>query len=102
MAETGMLLFDTAIGRCGVAWDGPRLTAVQLPERDDDATRRGQDGVSRSCDQWVVAQEKQHGGPTSGALDQANLQAIPRQQGGRRVVGREDDIDAKPQAIHPK
>lgn len=40
MAETGMLLFDSAIGRCGVAWDGSRLTAVQLPERDDDATRR--------------------------------------------------------------
>ncbi|MGQ0840566.1 methylated-DNA--[protein]-cysteine S-methyltransferase [Actinokineospora sp.] len=34
----GYSLFDTEIGRCGVAW-GPRgITAVQLPERDDAAT----------------------------------------------------------------
>lgn len=32
-------LFDTAIGRCGLAW-GPRgLIGVQLPERSSDATR---------------------------------------------------------------
>ncbi len=35
---TGVALFDTAIGRCGVAWRGDRLRAVQLPERDDQAT----------------------------------------------------------------
>ena len=34
----GVTLFDTAIGRCGVAWRGDRLRAVQLPERDDRAT----------------------------------------------------------------
>jgi methylated-DNA-[protein]-cysteine S-methyltransferase len=40
MSETGITLFDTAIGRCGVAWVGDRLRAVQLPERDDQATIR--------------------------------------------------------------
>lgn len=35
---TGVALFDTAIGRCGIAWRGDRLRAVQLPERDDQAT----------------------------------------------------------------
>ena len=33
-------LFDTALGRCGIAW-GPRgITAVQLPEADEPALRR--------------------------------------------------------------
>lgn len=32
-------LFDTAIGRCGIAW-GPRgVVGVQLPERSENATR---------------------------------------------------------------
>ncbi len=40
MTETyGFTLFDTAIGRCGIAW-GPRgIRAVSLPEKDDRATR---------------------------------------------------------------
>ncbi|PPK68867.1 methylated-DNA--[protein]-cysteine S-methyltransferase [Actinokineospora auranticolor] len=38
MWESGYALFDTAIGRCGVAW-GPRgIVAVQLPERNPAAT----------------------------------------------------------------
>jgi methylated-DNA-[protein]-cysteine S-methyltransferase len=38
MTTPGSALFDTAIGRCGIAW-GPRgVTRVQLPERDDAAT----------------------------------------------------------------
>lgn len=37
--SAGLMLFDTAIGRCGVAWRGARLVAVQLPEADDDITR---------------------------------------------------------------
>lgn len=32
-------LFDTAIGRCGLAWDGRGLIGVQLPERTAQATR---------------------------------------------------------------
>jgi methylated-DNA-[protein]-cysteine S-methyltransferase len=32
-------LFDTAIGRCGVAWSEQGVLALQLPERSDSATR---------------------------------------------------------------
>ena len=32
-------LFDTAIGRCAIAWSGRGVVAVQLPERDDGAMR---------------------------------------------------------------
>jgi methylated-DNA-[protein]-cysteine S-methyltransferase len=33
-------LFDTAIGRCGVAWNERGICAVQLPEKDDATTER--------------------------------------------------------------
>jgi methylated-DNA-[protein]-cysteine S-methyltransferase len=33
-------LFETAIGRCGVAWSERGLVAVQLPEKDAAATER--------------------------------------------------------------
>jgi methylated-DNA-[protein]-cysteine S-methyltransferase len=39
MVEVVGTLFDTAIGRCGIAWTGDLVTAVQLPERNDEATR---------------------------------------------------------------
>ncbi|WP_068278688.1 methylated-DNA--[protein]-cysteine S-methyltransferase [Aldersonia kunmingensis] len=32
-------LFDTAIGRCGLAWKGDRIARLQLPESDDETTR---------------------------------------------------------------
>src|ERR1043165_8802781 len=32
-------LFDTAIGRCGIAWSERGVTAVQLPEATERATR---------------------------------------------------------------
>ena len=35
----GLALFDTAIGRCGVAWGDAGLRGVQLPEADDARTR---------------------------------------------------------------
>lgn len=35
----GYFLFDTALGRCGVAWRGSAVAALQLPERDDATTR---------------------------------------------------------------
>lgn len=34
----GMTLFDTAIGRCGIAWGERGLLGVQLPESDDTTT----------------------------------------------------------------
>jgi methylated-DNA-[protein]-cysteine S-methyltransferase len=38
-AELGFALFDTAVGRCGIAWGARGIVGVQLPERRDDATR---------------------------------------------------------------
>lgn len=35
----GFAFFDTAIGRCAVAWGERGILAVQLPESDDDRTR---------------------------------------------------------------
>jgi methylated-DNA-[protein]-cysteine S-methyltransferase len=39
MGTVGLCLFDTAIGRCAVAWSVDGLTGVQLPEVDEAATR---------------------------------------------------------------
>src|SRR4051812_23748914 len=36
----GFALFDTAIGRCGIAWGGSGLTGVHLPEASAATTRR--------------------------------------------------------------
>jgi O-6-methylguanine DNA methyltransferase len=35
----GYTIFDTAVGRCGIAWGPDGLLAVQLPEAREDATR---------------------------------------------------------------
>ena len=34
----GFALFDTTLGRCGIAWSDRGVTGVQLPEASDDAT----------------------------------------------------------------
>jgi methylated-DNA-[protein]-cysteine S-methyltransferase len=39
MTAQGFTLFDTAIGRCGIAWSGPRVAGVQLPEAHELKTR---------------------------------------------------------------
>ena len=39
MTAHGFTLFDTAIGRCGVAWSDRGLVGVQLPEASTAATR---------------------------------------------------------------
>jgi methylated-DNA-[protein]-cysteine S-methyltransferase len=36
----GFTLFDTALGRCGIAWGERGIAAIELPGRDDAATRR--------------------------------------------------------------
>ncbi len=38
-AACGFTLFDTAIGRCGIAWGGRGVVAVQLPEASEVETR---------------------------------------------------------------
>jgi methylated-DNA-[protein]-cysteine S-methyltransferase len=37
--ETAMALFETAIGRCGIAWTGDGLVAISLPHSRDERTR---------------------------------------------------------------
>ena len=39
MKTGGYAIFDTAIGRCGIAWSERGIRALQLPEADDDKTR---------------------------------------------------------------
>ncbi len=36
MSDIGYHLFDTAIGRCGVAWHAARIVAATLPEASED------------------------------------------------------------------
>ena len=40
MEDFGFALFETAIGRCGIVWSVRGVAGVQLPERDEDATRK--------------------------------------------------------------
>src|SRR5438270_13485804 len=35
MSTYGFTLFDTAIGRCGIAWHGSLIAGVQLPESNE-------------------------------------------------------------------
>jgi methylated-DNA-[protein]-cysteine S-methyltransferase len=39
MMANGFALFDTAIGRCGIAWGGHGVAGVQLPEAGEPETR---------------------------------------------------------------
>jgi len=39
MSELSFAVFETAIGSCAVVWSARRITGVQLPEKDIDATR---------------------------------------------------------------
>jgi len=39
MSAVGYALFDTAVGRCGIAWSASGIAGVQLPERSGGATR---------------------------------------------------------------
>jgi methylated-DNA-[protein]-cysteine S-methyltransferase len=39
MSDESFALFDTAIGSCGVVWNGRGICSVQLPERSTAATR---------------------------------------------------------------
>ncbi len=39
MKDLGFVLFETAIGHCGIVWSERGVAGVQLPERSEDATR---------------------------------------------------------------
>ncbi len=40
MTAIGYSLFDTAVGRCAIAWSERGISALMLPEADDEATRK--------------------------------------------------------------
>jgi methylated-DNA-[protein]-cysteine S-methyltransferase len=52
MSGAGLALFDTTIGRCGIAWSGRGVVALQLPEAGDEATRtrmlRNRSGIAEA------------------------------------------------------
>jgi methylated-DNA-[protein]-cysteine S-methyltransferase len=39
MTELGFVIFETAIGRCGIVWSSRGIVSVQLPEASERATR---------------------------------------------------------------
>ena len=39
MSDPKFVLFDTAIGRCAIAWNARGIAGVRFPERDEQATR---------------------------------------------------------------
>jgi methylated-DNA-[protein]-cysteine S-methyltransferase len=39
MSDTNFAIFETAIGHCGIVWNARGLTGVQLPKKDEAATR---------------------------------------------------------------
>lgn len=63
MNEFGFTLFDTAIGRCGIAWSERGIAAVRFPERSDDATR------SRILRRFPDAQETTPSAEAQRAID---------------------------------
>jgi methylated-DNA-[protein]-cysteine S-methyltransferase len=56
-------LFDTAIGRCGIAWSERGVVAVRFPERSDDATR------NRVLRRFADAREATPSVAAQGAID---------------------------------
>jgi methylated-DNA-[protein]-cysteine S-methyltransferase len=51
MSEIAFALFDTAIGRCGIAWSARGIARVGFPERSEQATRE------RLCRRFPQARE---------------------------------------------
>ena len=75
---TGFALFDTAIGRCGIAWHASGIVGVLLPQRDDSAMR------TRMRRQYEDAREEV---PSAGVAD-----AIRDIQ--RLLAGERQDLNA--------
>jgi methylated-DNA-[protein]-cysteine S-methyltransferase len=63
-------LFDTAIGRCGIAWSAKGVIGLQLPERSAEATRTR---LLRHC---PTAEEKDPPKPIARAIE--DIQALLR------------------------
>jgi methylated-DNA-[protein]-cysteine S-methyltransferase len=78
----GFCLFDTAIGSCGIAWAGPSLVGVQLPEADEAAglarlQRRFPNLSEASPPPWVASAIARIQGLLAGAHD--DLADLPLQ-----------------------
>ncbi len=54
VVATGMTLFDTSIGRVGIAWRDEVVIGVQLPELDDWATLRQLGGTATTSDRLTT------------------------------------------------
>ncbi|MBX3655994.1 MAG: methylated-DNA--[protein]-cysteine S-methyltransferase [Ramlibacter sp.] len=87
MSVTGYTLFDTPIGRCGLAWrDDGVITAVQLPEPDDTRTaarllRAAPAGtVQAEPPPWVAQATARISAALQGAPD--DLQDLPLDMSG--------------------
>jgi methylated-DNA-[protein]-cysteine S-methyltransferase len=63
MTQPGFTLFDTMIGRCGIAWTDHGVVAVQLPEASAQRTRE------RLLERLPYAQEAQPQPVVRGAMD---------------------------------
>lgn len=62
METVSFTLFDTAIGRCAIAWNARGIVCVQLPEADDAKTR------ARIRRRFAGAQEAAPGAEAAGAI----------------------------------
>jgi methylated-DNA-[protein]-cysteine S-methyltransferase len=60
---TAFALFATAIGGCAIAWSGGGILVLQLPEADDDRTRR------RVLGRWPEAREETPPAAVQQAID---------------------------------
>ena len=61
--DPGFALFDTAIGPCGIAWNGRGVAGVQLPEGSPDETR------ARLRRRFAEAREAPPPAPVQRAID---------------------------------
>jgi methylated-DNA-[protein]-cysteine S-methyltransferase len=85
MTEYGFTLFDTPIGRCGLAWGERGIVAVQLPEARESETR------GRLIERWPQAREASPSPAAQQAIDSilallsgkvSDLSAIALDMGG--------------------
>jgi methylated-DNA-[protein]-cysteine S-methyltransferase len=84
-AAAAYALFETAIGRCGIAWSGEAVAAFALPGADDRATaarlRRTRPGAQEAAlPRWAERCVQAVRGLLAG--EQADLASIPLDLGG--------------------
>lgn len=96
MTDTNFAIFDTAIGPCGIVWNARGLTGVQLPKKDEAATR------SRVQQRYPSAVEAAPSPSVQDAIDGivALLRGEPRDLAGIAIDNsRTPDFNAKVYAI---